>query len=62
MTLMTLSLRVAVVTSHAMIPAAKPETAPPMHPHLFAFFHVMANAIGTTALPRMTPMNVCARK
>ena len=61
-TLMTLLLRVAVVTSQAMIPATNPATEPPMHPHLFAFFHVMANAIGTTALPKMTPMNVCGKE
>jgi len=57
-TLMTLSLRMAVVTNQAIILAASPTTAPPMHPHLFAFFHVIASVIGTTALPKMTPMNV----
>ena len=61
-TLITLSLRVAVVTNQATIPTVNPAIAPPMHPHLFAFFHVMASAIGTTALPKRTPMNVYGRK
>lgn len=59
---MTLSLRVAVVTNHAMIPEKNPAIEPPMHPHLLAFFQVIANAIGTTALPKMTPMNVWGKK
>ena len=61
-TLITLSLRVAVVTNQAIIPAANPTTAPPMHPHLLALFHVIASAIGTTALPKRTPMNVYGGK
>lgn len=57
MTLMVPSLSDDVVTSQAMIPAQKPATEPPMHPHLFAFFQLMDRAIGTTAEPRTTPMN-----
>jgi hypothetical protein len=57
-TLITPSLSVLVVTSHAMIPAAKPHTAPKTQPHLFARALVMQSEIGTTAPPRMTPMNV----
>lgn len=58
-TLMTELLREDVVTSQAMIPAQKPETAPAMQPHLFAFFQLTHKAIGTTAEPRTTPMNSC---
>jgi hypothetical protein len=49
-------LRLLVVTSNAMIPAAKPITAPAMQPHLDAFFQVMARAMGTTADPSTTPI------
>lgn len=46
-----------VVTSHVITPAQKPETAPPMQPHLFALLQVMHIAMGTTAEPSATPMN-----
>jgi hypothetical protein len=57
-TLMTFPLRVDVVTSQAIIPAARPTSEPPTQPALLAFFQVMQRAIGQTAEPRMTPMNV----
>src|SRR5216683_1380176 len=58
---MTPPLSELVVTSHAIRPAKKPATEPPMQPHLFARDQVMQSAIGTTAEPRITPMNVCRR-
>lgn len=57
-TLITLLFNFAVVTSHAIKPAANPITAPEMHPHLLAFFQVIHNAMGITPEPRITPMNV----
>lgn len=60
-TLITPSFRVLVVTNHAMTPAAKPMTAPPIQPHLFAFFQVIQSAIGTTPEPKITPINVWQR-
>ena len=47
------------MTSQAIIPAARPTIEPPMQPALLAFFQVTQRAIGQTADPRMTPMNVC---
>lgn len=55
-TLMMPPFNFAVATSQAIIPKTNPEIAPMMQPHLFAFFHVTHNAIGTTAEPRMTPI------
>lgn len=46
-----------VVPSQVAIPATKPISAPPIHPHLFALFQVIQSAMGTTAEPSATPMN-----
>jgi hypothetical protein len=56
---MTLPFRLLVVTNHAITPAINPAIDPPMHPHLLALDQEIAIAIGNTAEPRMTPMNVC---
>ena len=55
-TLMAPELSLAVVISHAAMPATSPHMAPWIQPHLFAFDQVAQRTMGTTALPRNVPM------
>jgi hypothetical protein len=50
--------KVEVVTNQAIMPAPNPMRLPQMQPFLLAFDQVTPRAMGTTAEPRITPINV----